>query len=70
MYIDDAGRGLKDYGVVESQTHGANLAGGITVSLGPAEYQKDMVLSDLIKDADEKLYTAKSSERNQVVFKQ
>lgn len=35
-------------GSIESQTHGADLARGITVSLGPVEFQKDMVLSDLI----------------------
>jgi len=28
-----------------------------------------MVLSDLIRDADEKLYTDKSTGRNQMVFK-
>ena len=54
---------------IESQIHGADLAIGITVSLGPAEFQKDMVLSGPIRDADEKLYAAKSSRRNQMVFK-
>jgi len=54
---------------IESQTQRADLAIGITVSLGPAEFQKDMVLSGPIRDADEKLYAAKSSRRNQMVFK-
>lgn len=57
-------------GSIQSQTHGADLARGITVSLGPAEFQKDMVLSDLIRGADERLYATMSSGRNQMVFKQ
>ncbi|MFO7556653.1 MAG: hypothetical protein R6W88_15740 [Desulfobacterales bacterium] len=57
-------------GSIESQTHGADLARGITVSLGPIEFQKDMVLSDLIRGADERLYATMSSGKNQMVFKQ
>ena len=48
---------------------GADLARGITVSLGPAKFQKDMVFSDLIRDVEEKLYSAKTPGRNQMVFK-
>ena len=52
---------------IEQQTSGSDLAKGITVSLGLSEYKSSMTLNDLIKSADEKLYTAKSLGRNQMV---
>jgi diguanylate cyclase (GGDEF)-like protein/PAS domain S-box-containing protein len=53
---------------VEKKTIPPNLAKPVTVSLGLAEMKKNRSLTELIKDADEKLYAAKSAGRNRVVF--
>jgi diguanylate cyclase (GGDEF)-like protein len=66
-----------DYGIevaeqvrtsVEKETKPPNLAKGITISLGLAELRENNTLTDLIADADSKLYCAKKSGRNKLAY--
>ena len=52
---------------IENGTLNSDLKKNITVSLGLSELKGGMSLKELIKSADDKLYRAKSSGRNQMV---
>ncbi len=53
---------------VEKKTAPPNLLKPVTISLGLAEMKKNSTLTDLLRNADEKLYIAKSTGRNRVVY--
>jgi len=62
----EVARRIKDF--IEKDTSPPELIKPVTVSLGLSEIKKNITLTELIKDADKKLYAAKSAGRNRVVY--
>ena len=55
-------------GAIEKETKRTDLISGLTISVGVAQLKPRWSFIDLINEADEKLYNAKITGRNRVVF--